>query len=84
MSIVRFVNGVTDQGQKGRSAIPVAALAEAAGLPRLLVDIRHEAVHNELPSLQLLRMASQQVGVRLFRGKDLEFRPGGWSVRPLA
>ncbi|GAQ78540.1 hypothetical protein KFL_000140610 [Klebsormidium nitens] len=60
MSLVRFINGVTDQGQKGRAAIPVATLAEAAGLPRLLVDIRHEAVHNELPSLPLLRMAGQQ------------------------
>lgn len=67
MSLVRFINGITDQGQKGRAAIPVATLAEAAGLPRLLVDIRHEAVHNELPSLPLLRMAGQQVGpVRAF------------------
>jgi len=29
-------------------------------MPRLLVDVRHEAAHNELPSLSLLRLASQQ------------------------
>ena len=29
-----------------------------AGLPRVLVDIRHEATHNELPSLALLRLAA--------------------------
>ena len=29
-----------------------------AGLPRILVDVRHEASHNELPSLALLRMAA--------------------------
>ena len=29
-----------------------------AGLPRILVDIRHEASHNELPSLALLRLGA--------------------------
>lgn len=29
-----------------------------AGLPRVLVDLRHEATHNELPSLPLLRAAA--------------------------
>ena len=31
-----------------------------SGLPRLLVDIRHEASHNELPSLPLLRLGTAQ------------------------
>lgn len=31
-----------------------------AGLPRLLVDIRHEATHNELPSIAALRLAKDQ------------------------
>lgn len=30
------------------------------GLPRLLVDIRHEASHNDLPSLSLLRLAAAE------------------------
>jgi ribosomal biogenesis protein LAS1 len=32
----------------------------AAGLPQVLVDLRHEATHNELPSLPLLRLAACQ------------------------
>lgn len=31
-----------------------------AGLPQVLVDLRHEATHNELPSLPLLRLAACQ------------------------
>ncbi len=30
-------------------------LQPPAGLPRILVDLRHEATHNELPSLAALR-----------------------------
>ena len=30
----------------------------SAGLPRALVDLRHEATHNDLPSLPLLRVAA--------------------------
>ena len=33
-------------------------LPALAGLPRILVDIRHEASHNELPSLALLRLGA--------------------------
>jgi hypothetical protein len=40
-----------------RYAAPVAALAEGMGLPRTLVDLRHEATHKELPSLATLRLA---------------------------
>lgn len=31
-----------------------------AGLPRLLVDVRHEASHNDMPSLSVLRLAAAQ------------------------
>ncbi len=55
-----MVNGITDSMQKGKVAVSVASLADSAGLARLLVDIRHEATHNELPSLATLRL-----GVRL-------------------
>ena len=41
-----------------RYAAPVAALAEGMGLPRALVDLRHEATHKELPSLLTLRHAA--------------------------
>lgn len=60
MAIVRLVNGIADSGQKGRTANSVAAITAAAGLPRALVDLRHEATHNELPSLPVLRLAAIQ------------------------
>lgn len=60
ISIVRFVNGVADSAQKGRVAVSVASLAQNVGIPRILVDIRHESTHNELPSLSTLRIAAQQ------------------------
>lgn len=53
------MNGVVDQSQK-RNTTSVADRAEFAGLPRLLVDIRHEAAHTELPGLALLQVASKQ------------------------
>lgn len=57
---MRFVNGVADSAQKGRVASSVAHLAQQAGIPRILVDIRHESTHNELPSLSVLRVAAKQ------------------------
>jgi ribosomal biogenesis protein LAS1 len=36
----------------------------AAGLPRILVDLRHEATHNELPSLAALRCVCAGRGVQ--------------------
>lgn len=60
ISIVRFVNGVADSAQKGRVAVSVASLAQNVGIPRILVDIRHESTHNELPSLSTLRIAAHQ------------------------
>lgn len=60
MAIVRMVNGIADSAQRGRVAASVASLAGAAGLPRLLVDLRHEATHNELPTLPVLRLAARQ------------------------
>ena len=59
LAIVRLVNGVADSSQKGKVAFSVASLAKQYGLPRLLVDLRHESTHNELPSLQVLRIAAQ-------------------------
>lgn len=50
LTLLRFVNGVTDAAQKGRWAAPVAQLARSAGLPPVLVDIRHEA---RLPGVSL-------------------------------
>lgn len=59
MAIVRLLNGVVDQSQKKRGE-SINDSANSIGLPRLLVDIRHEASHNQLPTLPLLRLASEQ------------------------
>ena len=59
ISIVRFVNGVVDSAQKGRVAASVSGLAGKVGIPRILVDIRHESTHNELPTLSTLRIGSR-------------------------
>lgn len=55
-----MVNGIADSQQRGRMALSVNRLAESAGISRLLVDVRHEATHNELPSLSTLRLAASQ------------------------
>lgn len=58
----RLVNGIADSQQRGRVAASVAALSSAAGLPPLLVDIRHDATHGELPSLAQLRAGGRLAG----------------------
>jgi len=58
MALVRMVNGIADSSQKGKVAASVASLASSAGLPRILVDLRHESTHNELPSISALRLAA--------------------------
>lgn len=55
-ALVRFVNEVVDPEQQGVFAQPVTHLAERMNLPRLLVDIRHGATHDELPSYEVLAL----------------------------
>lgn len=57
MIIIRFVNGLTDANQVKGHAMSVNRLASQIGIPRLFVDIRHEATHNDLPALSVLRIA---------------------------
>lgn len=54
MAIVRFVNGMVDQVQKGKFARSVQSIGEEIGLPDWLVDLRHEATHASLPSTETL------------------------------
>ena len=58
LTIIRFVNGVSDSCQKGKVAGSVSKNADGAGLHPMLVDIRHEATHNQVPSLHMLRLAA--------------------------
>ena len=55
MAIVRFVNGMADQVQKGKFARSVQSIADEIGLPDWLVDLRHEATHASLPSMETLQ-----------------------------
>lgn len=58
-AIVRCINGFADALQQQRSvAAPVSVLCGQMGIPSWLVDIRHEASHNTLPTLPVLRLAA--------------------------
>ena len=50
MSIVRGVNGLADAVQPSKlSKSSVSSLAGRLGLPGWIVDVRHDASHNDLP-----------------------------------
>ncbi|THU56488.1 hypothetical protein C4D60_Mb11t17770 [Musa balbisiana] len=55
MTIIRLVNCFVAHKKTKYS---ISELADAAGIPRVLVDIRHESSHRDLPSLRLVRLAS--------------------------
>ncbi|XAR60274.1 hypothetical protein NMG60_11033574 [Bertholletia excelsa] len=57
MAIVRLVNGVIEKMRK-KNELSIAEAADAINIPRMLIDIRHEGSHRDLPSLQLVRLAS--------------------------
>lgn len=58
MALVRFVNSVADSFQTGMYAQSIGAIAERVDLPQWLVQVRHAATHEELPSLQVCRAAT--------------------------
>lgn len=63
LAIIRLVNGLTDQKQSratGAYARSVLSISEEVGLPRDLVDVRHESVHGKLPTLEVLIAAGQR------------------------
>ncbi|KAI7982363.1 Ribosomal biogenesis protein LAS1L [Camellia lanceoleosa] len=57
MAIVRLVNGVVEKTRK-KIEVSIAEAADAINIPRMLIDIRHEGSHRDLPSLRLVRLAS--------------------------
>jgi ribosomal biogenesis protein LAS1 len=60
-AIIRLVNGLVDPLQSGVYARSIASIAAQLGLPGWLVEVRHAATHEELPSLEVLREAAQEV-----------------------
>ncbi|KAG5339894.1 Protein LAS1 [Termitomyces sp. T112] len=57
-AIIRLVNGLVDPLQLGAFARSIASIANQLGLPSWLVELRHAATHEDLPSLVLLRDAA--------------------------
>jgi hypothetical protein len=57
--IIRTVNGLADVLQERRAvATSVVGLCAALGLPAWIVQLRHEATHQQLPPLPTLRLAA--------------------------
>ena len=58
-AVVRCINGFADGlRQRRATAGSVSVLCAQLGIPSWIVDVRHEAAHNALPSLDALRLAS--------------------------
>lgn len=58
MALIRFVNGLLDPFQQGSYAISLHHLARNLGLPSFFVEIRHMGTHEQLPNLDILRIAT--------------------------
>ncbi|KAM7524019.1 hypothetical protein LguiA_013921 [Lonicera macranthoides] len=57
MAIMRLVNGLVEKTRK-KNEVSIGEAADAIGIPRMLIDIRHEGSHRDLPSIRLVRLAS--------------------------
>lgn len=60
LAIVRFVNGILDPFQQGQYASALVNIAKTVGLPLSFVEIRHAATHDELPTLEMLRVVAAE------------------------
>ncbi|CAK0869989.1 unnamed protein product [Prorocentrum cordatum] len=96
MAVVRLVNGIVDPAQKKARAGSIAMLAQELDWPQWFVDLRHEATHQRLPSLHLLRLAAREATWLLLerywrpqqalverRGRPARVDAAGRSVTPL-
>lgn len=59
MAIIRFVNGLLDPFQQSNYAIPLHQLAKNLNLPSFFVELRHMGTHEQLPSLDILRIGTK-------------------------
>ncbi|KAF9021510.1 Las1-domain-containing protein [Hymenopellis radicata] len=66
-AIIRLVNGLVDPLQSGAYARSIASISDQLGLPLWLVELRHAATHEDLPSLELLQEGARQSMVWLFQ-----------------
>ncbi|CAJ2507816.1 Uu.00g090020.m01.CDS01 [Anthostomella pinea] len=56
----RFVTGLLDSQQDKQRKLSMYALAKTIGLPATFVELRHQATHEQLPSLSKLRSAARK------------------------
>jgi hypothetical protein len=61
LCIIRTINGLVDPSQKGVFAESIYNIASRLGLPGWIVEIRHDATHDRLPSLSLLRSGAREL-----------------------
>lgn len=54
------MTGLLDSHQSARHKLSMYAIAKTINLPATFVELRHQATHEELPSLNKLRAASQK------------------------
>ncbi|XP_038693935.1 uncharacterized protein LOC119991634 isoform X2 [Tripterygium wilfordii] len=59
MAIIRLVNCVVEK-KRNKREISIAAAADAIGIPRAVIDVRHEGSHRDLPALPLVRDSSEK------------------------
>ncbi|KAK9121206.1 hypothetical protein Syun_018823 [Stephania yunnanensis] len=57
MAIMRLVNGAVER-TRATAKFTIAEAASRINLPRMLIDVRHEGSHRDLPSLPVVRLAS--------------------------
>lgn len=57
-ALCRFVTGLLDSEQDSRYKQSMFDKARELNLPAYLVDLRHEAIHGEMPSLVVLRQSA--------------------------
>ncbi|KAH9909984.1 Las1-domain-containing protein [Xylariomycetidae sp. FL2044] len=56
----RFVTGLLDSQQDKQRKLSMYSIAKAIGLPATFVELRHQATHEQLPSLSKLRSAARK------------------------
>ncbi|KAL7625408.1 Cytoplasmic glyoxalase II [Parahypoxylon ruwenzoriense] len=56
----RFVTGLLDSQQDKQRKMSMYSVAKTVGLPATFVELRHQATHEQLPSLSKLRTAARK------------------------
>lgn len=64
--IIRLVNGLTDPFQKGGMAKSAFSIGCQIQMPLLLIELRHDATHRQLPTLEVLEQGAKQALEFLF------------------